>query len=258
MWDIARRRVASRSVWTSLVLVALLAVSACSTPPDRAVNEKELRTLGQNDPAVRARGRAERELRSTARAYADRASLPLGLIVVRDSCVPGSGPGWFFQQETDNFKIVCSMDVTAYYGADPRDLGDTLDGILTAGDHDRSGRGEPDSRIPFTHDREGKRLVDYYRAHGPTRKSPHAPESTNLTASGQILSWDATAGGPSRQLVEEPYAGLVNDPPVSRVVHDPKAATVSAIRRQYGLVFKLQLPQTGYYAILKNGQVRTK
>ncbi|WP_432027916.1 hypothetical protein [Streptomyces sp. 1222.5] len=258
MWDIARRGVGLRSVRTLSVLVTLLAVSACSTPPDRAVNEKELRTLGRNDQAMRARGQAERELRTTARAYVERASMPLGLLIVRDHCVPGSGPGWFFQQETDDFRVVCSMDVTAYYGAGPRDVGDTLDRILTAGDHGRSGRGVRESRIPFTHDREGRRLVAFYRGRGTAGRSSRAPESTNLTASGQILSWDATAGGPTRQLVEEPYAGPNDDPPVSRSVHDPKAATVSGIRKRYGLVFRLRLPHTVYYAVLKNGHVRTE
>jgi len=40
-------------------------------------------------------------------------------MVVHDVCVPGSGPGWFFQQKTDDYKVVCSMNITAYYGADP-------------------------------------------------------------------------------------------------------------------------------------------
>jgi hypothetical protein len=32
------------------------------------------------------------------------------------------------------------MNITAYYGAEPRQVGDTLDGILTAGDHASSDR----------------------------------------------------------------------------------------------------------------------
>ena len=61
----------------------------------------------------------------------------------------------------------------------------------------------------------------------------------------------------TRWLVEEPYAGLVDDPPVSRVVRDPKTATVAAIRKRYGLVFKLELPYSDYYGVLKNGRTRT-
>ncbi|MER6571637.1 hypothetical protein ABT288_37030 [Streptomyces sp. NPDC001093] len=236
----------------------MLAVSACSTTPDRAVSDKQLRKLGESGQAVQARQRAEQQLRDVARAYADRTPLSLGLIVVHDVCVPGSGPGWFFQQKTDNYKIACSMNVTAYYGADPRHVGDTLDGILTAGDHDRSGPAGSKSPIPFTHDDHGKRLVAYYRGHGPNPQGPKAPEPTVMALSGQMLTWDTTRGGAPARLVEEPYAGLVDDPPASRVVRDPKTATVAAIRKRYGLVFKLELRYSHYYAVLKNGRTRTE
>ncbi|MFF8726635.1 hypothetical protein ACF073_09105 [Streptomyces sp. NPDC015171] len=254
----ARRAAGSKSVWGTWALVLLFAVSACSTTPDRAVGDRQVRTLGESGQAVRARERAEQRLRSVARAYADRTPLTLGLVVVHDVCVPGSGPGWFFQQKTDNYKIACSMKITAYYGADPEHTGDTLDAILTAGDHARSrpdGSGRP---IPFTHDDQGKRLVAYYRGHGPNPQSPQAVETTRLAVSGQTLTWDTTRGGAPRRLIEEPYAGLVDDPPVSRAVRDPKTATVAAIRKRYGLAFKLELPYRDYYGVLKNGRTRTE
>ncbi|MEV0185526.1 hypothetical protein AB0I54_40605 [Streptomyces sp. NPDC050625] len=254
----ARRAVGSKTVWGSLAVIVLLAVPACSTTPDRAVSDKRLRKLGESGQAVKARERAEQRLRDVARAYADRTPLWLGLVVVHDVCVPGSGPGWFFQQKTDNYKIACSMTITAYYGADPKHMGDTLDAILTAGDHARSRPDGSGSLIPFTHDDHGKRLVAYYRGHGPNPQSPQATEPTRLTLSGQTLTWDTTRGSTPRRLVEEPYAGLVDDPPVSRVVRAPKTATVAAVRKRYGLVFKLELPYSDYYGVLKNGRTRTQ
>ncbi|WP_329416821.1 hypothetical protein OG802_34685 [Streptomyces sp. NBC_00704] len=101
-------------------MVVLLAVSGCSTTPDRAVSDKQLRKLGQSGQAVQGRERVERRLRGVAQAYADRTPLSPGLVVVHDVCVPGSGPGWFFQQKTDDCKVVCSMNITAYYGTDAR------------------------------------------------------------------------------------------------------------------------------------------
>ncbi|MGW7822410.1 hypothetical protein ACWGLF_30855 [Streptomyces puniciscabiei] len=253
-----RRAVGAKSVWGSLAAALLLAVSGCSTTPDRAVSDKQLRKLGESGQAVRARQRAEQRLRGVAQAYAARTPLSLGLIVMHDVCVPGSGPGWFFQQKTDDYKIACSMNVTAYYGADPRHMADTLDGILTTGDHARSGPAGCKSPIPFTHDDYGMRLVTYYRGHGPNPQGTHAPEPTRLAVSGQTLTWDTTRDGAPRRLVEEPYAGLVDDPPVSRVVRDPKASTVAAIRKRYGLVFELELRYSHYYAVLKDGRTRTE
>ncbi|MEV6021876.1 hypothetical protein [Streptomyces sp. NPDC052036] len=207
---------------------------------------------------MRARERAEQRLRDVARAYTPRTALSLGLVVMHDVCVPGSGPGWFFQQKTDDYKVVCSMNITAYYGADPRHVGDALDRILTVGDHALPGRPDPEVPSPFTHDDHGKQLVAYYRGHGPNPQGAQATEPTRLAVPGQTLTWDTTCGGASRRLVEEPYAGLVDDPPVSRLVRDPKAATVAAIRKRYGLVFKLELPCSNYYEALKNGRTRTE
>ncbi|WP_250404372.1 hypothetical protein [Streptomyces cellostaticus] len=252
-----RRTAGAKSVWGALAAVVLLAVSACSSTPDRAVGDRELRELGSSGRAVQARERAEERLRDVAGAYADRTALSLGLVVVHDVCVPGSGPGWFFQQKTDDYKIACSMNATAYYGADPEHLGDALDEILTAGDRDRSGPGGSGGSIPFTHTGYGKRLVAYYRGEGPNPQGAKAAEPTRLAASGQTLTWDTTRVRDSRRLVEEPYAGLVDDPPVSRVVRDPKAATVATIRKRYGVVIRLELPYRDYFGVLKNGRTRT-
>ncbi|MFI5689900.1 hypothetical protein [Streptomyces sp. NPDC051636] len=258
MRTFARRAAGSKTALGSLATVVLFAVSACSTPPDRAVSDKQLRKLGESSQAGRVREQAEQRLRDVAQAYADRTPLSLGLVVVHDTCSPGSGPGWYFQQDTDDYKVVCSMKVTAYFGADTRHMGATLDGILTAGDRARSGLAGSGSPIPFTHDDYGKRLVAYYRGDGPTPQGSQATEPPRLFTSTQTLTWDTTRDDAPRRLVEEPDPGLVDDPPVSRVVRDPKTATVAAIRKRYGLVFKLELRNSGYYTVLKNGRTRTE
>ncbi|MFI5690038.1 hypothetical protein [Streptomyces sp. NPDC051636] len=222
------------------------------------MSDKQLRKLAESGQARQARESAEQRLRDVAKEYADRTPLSLGLVVIHDMCGPGSGPRWYFQQDTDDYKVVCSMNLTAYYGADPRHIGDTLDGILTAGDDARSGPARSGSAIPFTHDDYGERLVTYYRGHGPNPQGPQAKEPTQLFASTQILTWDTTRGGAPHRLVEDPYAGFVDDPPVSRLLREPKTATVAAIRKRYGLVFKLELGHSGYYEVLKNGRTRTE
>jgi hypothetical protein len=58
----ARRAAGSKTVWGSLAVIVLFAVSACSTTPDRAVSDKQLRKLGESGQAVRARERAEQRL----------------------------------------------------------------------------------------------------------------------------------------------------------------------------------------------------
>ncbi|NVK78100.1 hypothetical protein [Streptomyces morookaense] len=158
-----------------------------------------------------------------AQAYADRNHLSPGLIVVHDTCTPGSGPRWFFQQETNDYKVACSMSITAYYGAASKRMNDALDGPLTV---DR-GQGTDDSS---------------------------AADPGQEVYSGQTLTWNTMRDRDSHHLVEEPYGGLVNDPPVSRVVHEPASTTVADIRRQYGMVFELELNSGDYYKALKDGQ----
>ncbi len=238
-----RRSRGTKTMSGTLFAVALFALSACSSP-DRAVGAKELRKLGDSGKAVQARQQTEKRLRDVAQAYGDRAPLSLGLVVVHDTCEPGSGPGWFFQNQTDDYKIACSMSITAYYGADPHHMGNVLDKILTAGDP-----------IRFTPNNFGRRLVAYYRGQGPNPNGPHAEEPTQLVASEQTLTWDTLRD--LHRPVEEPYGGLVNDPPLSRVLREPESATVAGIRKRYGMVFKLELISRDYYKVLKSGQTNT-
>ncbi|SCG01737.1 hypothetical protein GA0115256_14413 [Streptomyces sp. DconLS] len=72
-------------------MIVLFAVSACSTPQDRAVRDKQLLKLGESGQAVQSREWAEQRFRGVAQAYADRTPQSLGLIMVHDVRVPGSG-----------------------------------------------------------------------------------------------------------------------------------------------------------------------
>lgn len=206
----------------ALFAVALFTLSACASP-DRAVGSRELRKLGNSGQAAQARQREEKHLRRVAQAYADRNHLSLGLVVVHDTCGPGSGPGWFFQQETNDYKVACSMSTTAYYGADLKRMNDDLDGPLTV---DRGqGAGDPGAADP------GQEV--YY---------------------GQKMTWNTVRDHDSRDLVKEPYRDPANDPPVFRVVREPASATVAGIRRQYGMVFELDLGSGDYYKVFKAGK----
>ncbi|WP_414168087.1 hypothetical protein ACMATS_14220 [Streptoverticillium reticulum] len=62
-----------------------------------------------------------------------------------------------------------------------------------------------------------------------------------------------TPGNPARWR-PDPYRGLSNDPPVSRVVREPASTTVADIRKQYGMVFKLDLDSGDYYKVFKPGK----
>lgn len=234
-----RRAARSKTVWGALSVVALFTLSACVTTPDHAVGERRLREIGNSDQAVRARERTEKRLRDVARTYADRTPLSPGLVVLHDICVSGSGPAWYFQQETTDDKVACSMSVTVYYGADPGHMGETLAGI------------------PLAHDDYGRRVLAYYRGEGPNPDGPKAPEPTRLGRQDRTLTWDTVRDTRPRKLIEEPYAGLVDSPPVSRVVRTPKGTTVAALRRRYGMVFSLELASGTYYELLKNGRTRT-
>ncbi|MES9523053.1 hypothetical protein [Streptomyces capoamus] len=45
---------------------------------------------------------------------------------------------------------------------------------------------------------------------------------------------------------------------MSRAVRDPDTTTVAAVRKRYGMVFKLELPYSDYFGVLKNGRTRTR
>ncbi len=49
--------------------------------------------------------------------------------------------------------------------------------------------------------------------YGPNPQGPQATEPTGPAVSGQTPTWDTTRDGAPRRLVEEPYAGLVDDSP---------------------------------------------
>ncbi|MDF3290160.1 hypothetical protein [Streptomyces silvisoli] len=228
-------------------------LSACSSS---ATSPKEMRKLAGSSQAVQARQKTEKRLRDVAQAYADHTPLALRLVVVRDTCQGGAAKQWFFQDGSDTYKIKCSMRITAYYGANPQRIGDVLDSILTAGDHDQTQPGLPGDVIPFTHDDYHRKLVDYYQAHGPNPSGPHAQEPTQLFRSGQTLTWDPVHD--HTPLIEEPTGGVDNDPPLTRFLREPESETVSDIRKQCGMVFRLELSPPGdYYKVFKNGQTVT-
>ncbi|MFI9726279.1 hypothetical protein [Streptomyces sp. NPDC052092] len=140
----------------------------------------------------------------------------------------------------ERYKIRCSMRVTAYYGAAPERIVSVLDGILAAGD----GAG---SRIAFTHDVDGP-LVDQYR--GGQDQEPEVPE---LSAPGQTLSWDPVRDDRPYLVIEEPQECPAGDLPLTRCVREPESGTVAAVRKRYGMVFRLALTAPDYYRVLKKG-----
>ncbi|MGW3289423.1 hypothetical protein ACWDR3_32770 [Streptomyces sp. NPDC001002] len=216
--------------------VIVLALSACSSE-GHAVSPKEVRKLAGSAEAVQARQKAEEHLRDVVRAYDDRTRLTLALVVVRDTCLAGRGKQWFDSNGDDQYKVSCSMSVTAYYGADRKRFVSVLDGILTAGD--RTG-----SAIPFSHNAYGQ-FVDYYRGHGD---HPEVPE---LSLPEHTLSWDPIRDNRPYLMVKEPGKCPADDLPVIRCVREPDTKTVAAIRRQYGMVFKLDLASPEYFKVSK-------
>ncbi|WP_328885632.1 hypothetical protein [Streptomyces sp. NBC_00316] len=233
------------------LLGLLLALSACSSQ-DRATGPKEVRELAGSTQARQSREAAEEPLRTMVRAYDENTPLTLGLVTVNDRCVGGAAKEWFFQTGDDQYKIRCTMSVTAYYGADPHRIGDVLDGIFTAGDHDSSA-GAAAGTIPFGHDDFRRRLVAYYRGHGQNPTGPGTPEPAQVFDPWQTLSWD-TVRSAKKSLVAEPDPCVKSDPPVTRCLREPASKTVADIRRQYGMVFELQTSMAEYYRVSKNGK----
>ncbi|WP_147481242.1 hypothetical protein [Streptomyces shenzhenensis] len=240
----------AKTVLGSLFTVALLAVSACSAG-NRAPSPKTVRKLAGSAEAVAARDKTEKILRAVVQAYSDHTPLALGLVVVRDVCRGGTNKQWFDSAGDDQYKIKCSLYVTAYYGADPRRMGDVLDGVMDAGDR-------PASQIPFDHGGYRSNLVEYYRENGPNPSGPGAPEPTQMSDPSQILSWDPVHDHNTRLLIEEPEECPYNDPPVVRCSTEPEAGTVAQIRRRYGMVFKLDLGSSDYYIVYRSGQSHTR
>ena len=231
-----------KTLWGAVATVVVVAVSACSAQ-GRATSPKEVRRLAGSAQALQARERTESRLRGVARAYAEDTPLALGMLVVRDTCRGGSAEQLFDSNGDDTYKISCSLQVTAYYGADPGRIVSVLDGVLTAGDRMGSG-------IPFTHDAYGA-VVDRYRDHAG------ALEQTQLSTPWHTLSWDPVRDHQPHLMIQEPDACPAVDLPVMRCTREPRAQTVAALRQRYGMVFKLDLTEPRYYEVSKGGKVYT-
>ncbi|MFE2229441.1 hypothetical protein [Streptomyces kronopolitis] len=245
-------RNAAKRLLGLLSVLLIFALTACSSE-SRATSHKEVRRLAGSTQAEESRHKAENRLRSIADAYDEKTALTLALVTVDDICSGGAAKQWFFQTGDDQYKIRCTLRLTAYYGADPHHIGDVLDGIFTVGDQ-YSTDGAPGDTIPFNHDYYRKHLIDYYRGHSPNPTGPNTPEPAQVSDSSQTLSWD-TVRSSQRKLVQEPGPGMKNDPPVMRCLREPAQKTVADIRKQYGMVFKLEFSFTDYYKVSKKGEV---
>ncbi|MFF5408555.1 hypothetical protein ACFY8K_37640 [Streptomyces misionensis] len=228
-----------KQVKTAALMFLALAVSACSAE-DQPVPEKTVRKLAGSPEAVSARQKSEAGLREVVQAYAEHTPLKLGLVVVSDDCWGGTAKGWLETRDSDLYKISCGLNVTAYFGADPKNIVSVLDGILTAGDQNVPG-------IEFNHAAYGA-LIDYYRE--PYNK--RNPEVPSRDAVSQSLKWDPVHDRQWKpNFISEPTGQCENDPPVKRCLREPSSATVAAIRKQYGMVFQLNLGST-YFKVMKN------
>ncbi|MGW3172640.1 hypothetical protein [Streptomyces sp. NPDC001153] len=235
----------TETMWCSFLAVLVLAASACSSQ-DRATSPKTVRKLAGSSEAVRARQAEEKHLRDVVRAYAEQNPLTLGLVDVRDECFGGTARQWIDSNGDDQYKIKCSLSVTAYYGADRKHFVSVLDGILAAGDR-------PGSGVPFNHSSDGQ-IIHYYRQHGGQEQEPEAPQ---LSSASHTLSWDPVRDrNRSYLMVTEPDKCRASDPPVARCLREPESGTVAAIRSQYGMVFKLDLGHSDYFTMYKDGRTR--
>ncbi|MFI2640859.1 hypothetical protein [Streptomyces sp. NPDC018610] len=237
-----RSRASARGTAAAALAVALaLALSSCGAA-DRATSPSQARKLAGSAEAVRARQATESRLRDVARAYADRTSLALGLLVVRDACLAGKAKQWIEPNGEDAYQVRCALKVTAYYGADPDRIVPVLDGVLSAGD--RTG-----SVVPFTHGVQGA-FVAYYRDRGS-----RDPEITQMSVPDHTLSWDPVRDRRSGLMIKEPERCPADDPPMDRCAREPGTKTVAALRERYGMVFALELTSPQYYEVSKDGRV---
>lgn len=100
--------------------LALLLISASSRR--RAVRPEAVRERAGSAPARHSCEASEECRRGTVRAYDEHAPL-----IAHDMSVGGVARPWFFPTGDDQYKIRCRLRATAYYGADPRRIGDVLD-----------------------------------------------------------------------------------------------------------------------------------
>ncbi|MEU9402211.1 hypothetical protein [Streptomyces sp. SID4985] len=227
-----------RTVWGTVATVVMLAMSACTA--DRATRPEEVRGLAGGVQAEEARQRTEARLRATVREYTDHTSLALGLLVLRDTCAGGKAKQWLGSNGDDTYKVTCSMQVTAYFGADPKRIASVLDDILTTGE--RSG-----STIPFTHRSNGV-IVDYYRNRG----GDNGTEPSRMDDPWHSLSWDTQFHDRPPAQVREPQPCFADNPPVMRCVREPGTATVADLRKRHGMVFELSLVAPEYFKVPKS------
>ncbi|MGW8330266.1 hypothetical protein ACWGLE_20510 [Streptomyces sp. NPDC055897] len=239
------------TVSRALGILLMFALSACSSQ-ERATSPQEVRTLAGSAAAVQSRKIAEDRLRAIVSEYAKKTPLALGLVALDDVCSGGKAKQLFFQSGDDQYKIRCTLQITAYFGADPRRMGDVLDGILTAGDRYAS-QDDASALIPFHHLNGRSPFVDYYRGTGPNPNGPEAAEPEGIFGRLQRLSWDSVRTTSKKYIAEAP-ACLENDPPITRCLREPGSKKVSDIRNQYGMVFKLEVPLVPYYAVGKDGK----
>ncbi|MEW2130207.1 hypothetical protein [Streptomyces sp. NPDC005435] len=224
-----------KTVWGTIATVVMLAGSACTA--DRATSPEQVRKLAGGAGAEEARQRTEAGLRATVRAYTDHTSLALGLLVLRDTCAGGKARQWLDSNGDDTYEVTCAMQVTAYFGADPKHIASVLDDVLTAGER-------PGSPIPFTHRRNGA-VVDYYRH----RDGDNGTEPSRLEDTWHSLSWDTRFHDRPPARVREPQPCSAGHPPVTRCVREPGTATVAGIRKRHGMVFELSLVAPEYFTV---------
>ncbi|MFH8403139.1 hypothetical protein ACH4E9_37880 [Streptomyces anulatus] len=212
----------------------------------RATSERTVRKLAGSPEALKARQEAELASRDVIAVWDAETPLTLGLVVLEDVCVGGSAPEWLFPTGADKYKIKCTMSVAAYFGADPRRMADTIDGVLSAGDR----TGPP---IPFNHEfHYARTVVDYYRGKTGDPRGPGTGEPMQLSR-GMILtlSWDQVRSGHTGRLIEEPRPCSPHEPPVRRCLREPASTSVADLRREYGMVFKITMPVKNYFTVWK-------
>ncbi|MFG3370612.1 hypothetical protein ACIPWY_38770 [Streptomyces sp. NPDC090032] len=231
-----------RVLFLPLGVILMLVLASCG----RATSEKTVHRLAGSPEAVRARQAAGSATRDVIAAWDTDTPLTLGLVVVEDSCAGGQAPELFFPSGADRYKIRCTMYVTAYFGADPRRVADTIDGVLSAGDR-------PGSPIPFGHDFQYARtVVDYYRGKAGDPQGPGTGEPKELFSAGTVtLNWDQVRAEGASALMEEPRTCTPHDPPVRRCLREPATSSVADLRRTYGMVFKLTFPAKDYLTVWK-------
>ncbi|MGW1295282.1 hypothetical protein [Streptomyces sp. NPDC002533] len=231
-----------RVIGLPFTIVLVLALTACG----RATSEKTVRRLAGSPDALKARQEAESAGRNIIAAWDAETPLTLGLVVLEDVCVGGSAPEWLFPTGADKYKIKCTMSVAAYFGADPRRMADTIDGVLSAGDR----TGPP---IPFDHDfHYACTVVDYYRGKTDNPEGPGTWEPMQLSHGTTLtLSWDQVSSGHTGQLIEEPRPCGSHEPPVQRCLREPASTSVADLRREYGMVFKITMPVKNYFTVWK-------